>query len=497
MKKFFSFRALKWIIALILALTLGLFFYVSDRNKVPSGTLIKVDRGTVEELVSISGTLELTNSASLTFSQNGIVKEVLVNEGSVVTKGQILAVLDNRKQEAEKKDAAAYRDIQIATRNELLNGPSGEAREVSTLAVSVAKNNLSRTKGEQDELVENARRTLLSSDLAAIPLDYGIDDTPPTITGTYSCQEGEYRFKTSGAQGGRFGFTLSGLESGTYKAEIDSPGTFGTCGLFIQFADESYADAKWVVEIPNKRSASYAANQNAYTLAQEKRKNAIAAAEDALAQAQKNESLDNALPRNEALLRADANIRQAESRIDSIQADMEQRIIRAPFDGVVSNVSFLPGEENTKGTIELTSEKGFELKVRIPEIDITKVALNNKARVRLDARDNETLMASVGFISPTATEIDGVSYYEALLYLEQIPEWLRGGLNADVDIVTNHVENVLRLPERYIRTENGNATVSILENNEKVSRGVELDFRGNDGYVEVKNLPEGFEVITP
>ncbi|MBX9906987.1 HlyD family efflux transporter periplasmic adaptor subunit [Patescibacteria group bacterium] len=462
-----------------------------------TGVTTTVTQGPIEQLVSVSGTLNLINAATLTFPQSGIVQEILVTEGTLVKKGDVLAVLDTQKQEADRKDALAYLKIARADQEELLNGPSGEERALTELAVLNAKNNLERVIREQDELVENARRTLLSTDLVAVPAYANNTDTPPQISGIYTCEERVYSFKIESTGGGNYVYTLPELTR-RQKAETASAQPFGTCGLFIQFdANTSYKNESWKVAIPNTRSSFYVTNLNAYKLAQEQRAIAIANAEEDLEQAEKEQTLENATPRTESLSRAAAGVTQAEARLATAEADIDERTLRAPFDGIISNVSLLVGEENTRGSITVASEGGFELKVRIPEIDVTKVSLNNDARIYLDTRPEEVLHATVTFISPLATEIDGVPYYEALLTLATTTDWLRGGMNADVDIITASAQNVLRIPERYIQKEAGVSYVFVPEGKNKKRVEVVPGFAGNDGFVEVQNLSVGTTLIAP
>ncbi len=500
MKWFFSnFRLIKWVLAAVLLALIGFgIFRIHSTESTPTATA-QVDRGTLEQLVSVSGTVKLTNTAELSFTQSGIVSHLLVDEGSVVSQGQILASLEQQKLDADLHDAEAYIAIQTANRDELQNGPSTAERNVTAADVAEAKNTLDRTIREQDELVRTAQRTLFSTDIEAVPENKNTSATPPLISGIYTCEnEGFYslRMYAAGSESG-YAFALSGESVGTYVAYTNTAQAFGSCGLFIQFADDvSYGNQVWTIDIPNKRSSAYVTNLNAYELAVEKRKNTIAAAKESYGQAVLAEAEKNSIPRDEAIRRANANIEQARARYEALRAEKTQRTIVAPFPGTISNVTLTTGESSGTGSITLVSDRGFELSVRIPEIDITKITLGDTARIMLDARPEEVLTAKVSFISPVATEIDGVSYYEALLYFETTPDWLRGGFNADVDIITDSLSNVLRLPERFVgKAADGTRFVTIMNGKKTETRTIETGFAGNDGFIEVKNLPEGFEVL--
>jgi len=498
--KFFHTYRRHLILFALCAVGIGAYVLFYSTQKAPDVPIARVERGSIEQLVSISGTVDFTQNADLTFSANGTVASVLVREGDEVEAEQVLATLDQKKHLADMRDALAYLAIQRANYDELVRGPSTEAQAVSTAAVALAEGNVARITREQDELVRNARRTLFSTDLVATPVWKDNADTPPTISGTYTCDsEGTYTlsvYRSRGVSG--YSYRLSGLETDTDTAYTDSPQSLGTCGLYIQFADDvSYGNQDWTIEIPNTRSTSFVTQSNAYSLALEKQKTAVAVAKDELVQASAGRALENATPRDEALARANANIEQASARIEVIDADIENRTIRAPFSGTITDVSFLVGETSDAKKMTLVAKNSYELTVRIPEIDITKVSIGDLARVSLDANASEILTAHITFISPLATEIDGVSYYEAHLTFDTTPDWFRGGLNADVDIVTDIRNDALKLPSRYIQTIDGIGRV-VTKNGDKVeSRDVGISFRGSDGFVEVTGVPLGLEVILP
>lgn len=461
----------------------------------------KVERGAVSEIVSVSGIIEATDTAELAFPSSGVVRQVLVREGDEVEAGDVLATLDTGTLTADLADAQAARASAIATRDELINGPTTEARDVTNTTVEIKRDTLARTISEAGTRVQNARRTLLSSGLEAHSEDPSENATAPTVSGTYSCDaEGTYRLEifNSSARSG-YSYRLSGLETGTYTVTTDQAQAFGNCGLRIQFeADESYTFSTWLIDIPNTKAAGYATNLNTYQLALTQQQNAVAAAEQDLALSEQQQILDNAAPRSEAITRANATIAQANARIARLSSQLEDRSIMAPFSGTITDVTVLPGETvATLPVITLLADKAFELTARIPEIDITKVAVGQRAEVVFDARASEVKDALITFISPLANEIDGVAYFEAKLQLVTPPEWIRSGLNADVDIIVEERRDVLRLPRRFVAEQNGSYYIQQRSGTKLATSSIEVGIIGNDGYIEVVGVTEGDTVVAP
>lgn len=489
-------------IATILIVLAAVFLIRTVANDGEERITSVVTRGDVQNIVSVSGVIEAEETAELAFPQGGIVASVHADEGDTVERGFILATQDQAALEAERRDAYAALLIAEANRDELISGPRTEARSVTDTSVSIAEQNLARTIAEEEEKVNNARRALYSTGLEALPENKNSDDTAPSITGTYNCAEGgTYTLSVyrSGSRSG-YSYTLSGLESGTFTAYTEAPAPLGTCGLYVQFASgEIYSTQDWTVTIPNTRSSFYVTNLNAYDLALQQQKNNVEAKEQALDFALREQTLENADPRTEALRRENATVMQAAARLAAVDARIADRTLRAPFGGTISSIDVLPGETVTTAPIvTLVGGGDFELTMRIPEIDITKVAIGQRARVVFDARPEDVQEATIAFISPLATEIDGVAYFEATVRFTEPPAWLRGGLNADVDIIVDTVSDTLRIPKRFLIEDEGTYAVIIGMNEDTpITKSIDVQFVGNDGFVAITGLSEGETVIAP
>ncbi len=498
MKKFLRSHVL--LTTAIALIGISVLVWIATRSDTPTWTTTTVDQGTVRNIISVSGAVDAIDTADLAFPTGGILESLNAKEGDTVTKGQLLATLVHADLRADAQDAYAGLQIAEANRNELVNGISTEERNVSKTTLEIATADLNRTRDEQNDRVENAYRTLLSSNLQVRPLKNDNADIPPTVSGTYTCDEGSYTlelFKSNARSG--YSYKLSGIENGTYSAFTESSAPLGTCGLSIQFeANESYGNSTWIIDIPNKQSTLYVTNLNAYNLALTQRTNAIKEAEQKLTLAEQNNTLNIATPREELLVRADAQVLQAQARVAAVNAKIQDRTLMAPFDGTITNIEPVVGESvGTGPIITMVSNNAFALTALIPEIDITKLRIGQKADIIFDARQEETLAASIVFISPLAKEIDGVSYFEAKLVLDETVDWLRSGLNADIDIIMESHETVTRIPKRFLVEENGSSHVLVPDNDKTKNVPVTIVFEGNDGYVQINGVNVGDTVVAP
>ncbi|MEL6802884.1 MAG: hypothetical protein AAFO91_03770, partial [Bacteroidota bacterium] len=119
-----------------------------------------VSIGTVREVVSVSGLIDADNTANLTFPVTGIVDSVTVGEGDTVSASAVLATLERADLLADRADALAALQIAEADLDELIAGPRLESRDVTALSVETAEEDLIRVTREEQEKVDNARRSL-------------------------------------------------------------------------------------------------------------------------------------------------------------------------------------------------------------------------------------------------------------------------------------------------------------------------------------------------
>lgn len=501
MKQLFSSRSLYVGIAGLVVLVVILMVVGVTNQETPELITTTVEQGPVRQLVSVSGVAEAEQTAELAFPTGGIVTSVAVRTGDVVNQGDVLISLEASALQADRADAAATRNRAIATRDELLAGPQSETRAATAETVSFKATTLETIKATQNDLVTNAYRTLLSSDLEAISDDPAEDATPPIISGTYLCDsEGTYTLEvfSSKAESG-YSYRLSGFEQGTYTASTEQPTLLGTCGLRAIFDPASrYSNTTWTISIPNKKSPQYVTNRNAYMLAQTQANSAVAVAEQDLALAQANATNANAPARSEAIARANADIASANARIARIDSQLKDRILTAPFSGTITEIDVLPGETvTTEPVITLLAETAFEVTARIPEIDIGKLLIGQPVEMVFDAKQDEILTGEINFISLKATEIDGVAYYEALINLTDIPPWMRSGLNADIDIIINEATDVLRLPRRFVTTVDDTSSVITKLPEGAAITPIEVLLEGDDGFVAITGVDEDEIIIAP
>ena len=491
-----------WFAIIVLVIIIVVATFIFDKqNTHPAWTTAAVDKGVVSQIISVSGTVDAVKTAELSFPISGVVESINVSKGQTIEEGVPLITLKQDDLRAEYQSANSNLLIAKANQSETLTGARTEEREIASTKVKIAEEELDRIKNEQAIKVDNAYKALLSTDLISENVDSKEESAAPTVTGTYKCGEGSYTLDVFGSSANSgFSYRLSGLESGTYTAYTDNAAPVGTCGLFIKFVEgERYNNSEWKIQIPNTRSSFYVSNLNAYNLALTTQKNTVAAAIQNLDLAKQNENLIIANPRSESVSRDKARVIQAQAELARITSQMNDHTLISPFAGVVTEIKPSLGETvGLEPVITMVSDDIFEITALIPEIDITKIFVGQKSELIFDAHNDEILNATITFVSPLAQTIAGVSYFETTMILDTPVDWLRGGLNADINVIAEEYSDVLRIPKRFLIEDEGIYSV-LIPNSENTTKSVPVtvDFIGNDGYVAIQGLNNGDTVVAP
>ena len=155
---------------------------------------------------------------------------------------------------------------------------------------------------------------------------------------------------------------------------------------------------------------------------------------------------------------------------------MEQAelIVRAPFDGVITQRFADPGSFVTPTTtaaavagatsssiVELS--QGLEAVAKVPESDIGRIQVGQQAQVRVDAFPERSFSARVKRITPRAVKLNNVTSFDVYLEFPERPPELRIGMTADVGFQTGSVQAQTLVPTVAIVTEDGRPGVLLVD----------------------------------
>jgi len=210
-----------------------------------------------------------------------------------------------------------------------------------------------------------------------------------------------------------------------------------------------------------------------------------------------------ALTTQAALVAAQARIQEAEASLEVARATLEKTVITAPFDGVVLDVTTEVGEWISPSppgvpippVLDLIDPTALYVSAPIDEADVARLRTGLPVRITLDAFRGRSFQGKLTYISSyveTRQEQNRTLRVEAEFEERQLPPNLLPGLSADVEIILDARDNVLRIPT-YALLENNR--VLLVQNDRLVERKVTTGLH-NWSFTEITSgLSAGDQVV--
>ncbi len=520
------------IIILLAAIGFGIYYYLI--TKTPSYITVPVQKGTIIQEVSTSGSVEPPATINLYFKTSGKLADMDVRVGDTVEANQVLA-----KQEMKGFDSALAQSqsgvkAAQAQLDQLLAGASAEDIDVYKTAAANAQTSLASARQAHDNVKQSAvnaiKDALAKADDAVHNRADRLFNDPtgpnPSFGITVSSQTFQFKIEADTDTKITIGSERKNIEDilKSWKAEAD--GNFGDLS-------ESLNTASRNLQIIQKMINSLAEVVNGY--------NSTSITDDAVyqnyrtdiltARTNLNAALENITGAEGSLAGADAKVQAAEGTLKSAQdqlaaqaaparqsdaavyiarinqaraaeTQVEQEIqdlsIVAPARGIVAKTNGNPGEILNPGStvISLIPESTLEVKLNVSEDTITGVKAGQKVIVTLDALGNQPLTGKVVSIEPSGTIISGAVYYQTTVMLDEVNPLIRPDMSANAMIETAVHDNALTVPVSAIQSSGGAQFVQVLEAQNVINKNVETGVESGDGMIEiVSGLTEGDKVI--
>ena len=149
----------------------------------------------------------------------------------------------------------------------------------------------------------------------------------------------------------------------------------------------------------------------------------------------------------------EAQVESAREAMEETAILLTQAVLRAPFDGLVSQVMVEVGDEVQPRTdiVEVVDPSVVEVDGIVDEIDVLSIRLGTPARATVDALPGETIEGTVTKISPGARNQQGVVTYPITISVDVRDGLeLREGLSAVASIVLREERDVLLVPQQAL-----------------------------------------------
>lgn len=500
----------KWTWIVGASLIVGGFFAFSFSNS-NSSTTEAAGNGTAIAFVgelststSSSGQVEAVQAADLSVDSAGVVTNIFVREGDSVTAGEPLLQIDAADLQIQVERAEQTVALQQASLEALLNGARAEDIAAAEAAVVSAQANLDSLLAGPDEFdIAQSEANLRSKQASVASASANYNSTVESVTDAQIAQaeinvvnaqlayDQTVEINAKWATGANHEAMMEALEALEIAQQnlaelLDGPaqGNITNVAGSLSAANANLSGAE----------ADHAALLDGPTAQQ------IASAEANLAQAESNlaKLLDSAT--DESILIAEENLRQAEISLANAQEALEDAVLTATFDGIVTSIDIAVGEYAAGQVVQIASN---ELKVvlEVDEIDIGQVALGQRAVLDLETWPGETIDGEVTSIAPSSDTASGLVAYDVTIVLSDTELPILVGMTANADLITADFSDVLLVPNSAVTADRtaGTYTVNLVigsENGQNLIEAIPVTIGAkSDEYTEVTSgLSAGDEI---
>lgn len=195
------------------------------------------------------------------------------------------------------------------------------------------------------------------------------------------------------------------------------------------------------------------------------------------------------------------SVQNLNQQLQYSQDKLEDYAISASIDGTITLQNIKVGDWIAAGTVisTVSDMDEFEFLIPVDELDISKISLDSKVLVTIDALPATIDKPIEGKITKLPLEgvvTGGVTDYYVTISIPYT-EGLRISMNASADIVVLESLNTLRVPVECVSKENGKYYVEVVNNELVEKREVTVGIQNTSYYEIISGLEKGEKVIVP
>jgi HlyD family secretion protein len=523
-----------WLIGLLIA-GVGGFLYISKNRANDAGDIeyryAKVQKGEIVRSISATGTLVASTMVDIKSKAGGKVVRLAVDEGTMVKKGDLIAVIDPSDTQATYDQASAdltsaqARAAQAEANFRLQQANSKTAVADAQAALETARVRLSRARLE---LQRTPTLTAAATKTAQAAYDEAVEAKKrfEQVTVPQRRRDAQGNFDRTKADfevaQAEYDRQVRLLEQGfTTQAVLDkSRSALQSARSAFQLAqtqlntNERDLDAELVgINAAISRAKAQLDQARAGTSDTAIQKQNVAEAEKAVKTAginlqQAKDSQINNRIRGEEYRAAKASTVRSRVSVENAKVQLDSTTVLAPRDGVVTTKYLEEGTIIPPGTstfaqgtsiVQLSDVNTMFVECAVVEADVAQVRAGQKVRIVTEAFKGVPVAGVVDRVNPAAkTENNITAVKVRVKILPGSKARLLPGMTATCEFLTLEKPNVLVAPSQAIYHEGDQAYVDVKTADPLMPKRVEVKVGevGNDGTEIISGLKEGDEIVT-
>jgi len=469
-------KAIVLSIAAVVLVVLGLLLqrHLSSAKQRQGLDTATVTRRTLNATVLATGSVKAIVGAEVKVGSriSGVVTRLPVNIGSVVHKGQLIAELDDRETSSQVDQARANLASARAHVAELEAGYSAQVVQSRT-DVERAEANLAAARSR----LEQARTTV-----GTVPLEVAAQIQQAKA----AVEQAEANRANTKSSYDRLQHLLD--QGYIARQDVDNARTEHD----VAAAQLRHAQA--VLDAANANTSQTQIKQQDVAQAEE----GVRQADSALHMAQANTA--QVRVKQQAIRTARAQVMQAEAAVRYAETQLSYTRIVSPIDGVIASVSTQEGETIAAGLqaptfVTIIDLSRLQVDALVDETDIGRVKMGQSATFTVDSFPDEDFGGRVTAIYPKAIIDQNVVDYDVVVTIANPRAMLRPDMTANVTINVATKENVLSVPNKAIKREDGTKVVYAVQDGSLIRRAVKTGWKDSEYTEIVSGLKEGEQVL--
>jgi len=438
-------------------------------NPVKSVTVQTAGTASVSEDVEITGDVTTSDDTTIGSKQNNRVVAVYVKDGDVVSKGQLLATLDDTGAEAQLKQAQAQVATAVASMSSARSSLAQAMQNLavgphrSTVGVLLARAQVNGSQRSLDKVVNGARpeerkqaQANLDSAKANLDLQKKQLDRMKTLV-----DEGALAGQSLDQQKATYDQAVAQVKSAQEAVNINDNGSR-----------------------PEDVDAAKAQLQQAI---------------ESLKSAQDQKRLDPLL--KDQVDAAQAQVESARAQLDSARAQIQianqalaDTKVYAPFSGRISGRPIQAGSVAGASSeiVRIVGGEGVYFNGQVPSSNIDKVQLGMPVRIHIDGLPDKSYDGKIVGVNPLADSVGRL--FSVRVQFSSSTNDLRPGMFARGSVAIRTVQNAVVVPSVAIQSRGDDKYVFTVEAKKAHEVKVKTGLVKGD-YTQVIGLPEGAQVI--
>lgn len=368
-----------------------------------------VERQTLPITISANGTVQAERSINVSPKNSGVLKRLLVKEGDTVKQGQILAYMDDSNLQGQLTQAKGQVAQAQANLQKLIAGNRPQD-------IAQAQAQLDQAQASLQQLQAGNRPQDIAQAQAHLQETQAI----------FNQKDDDLRRNQQLYQAG---------------------------AISLQILNQKRSDR-------DSALAQVQAAQQALNLQKAgSRPEEIEQAKAKVKQQEQALALLKAGSRPEEIDAARAQVTTAKGTLLSIQTQVNDTVLRAPFDGIVTKKFADPGAFVTPTTSAssvagaasnsiLTLASNNEVVANLSETNIAQIQLGQEVKITADAYPGKTFEGKVNQIAAQATVVQNVTSFEVKVALPdaESQKLLRSGMNVEAEFQVGELKNAIVVP---------------------------------------------------